>query len=60
MEERRHLLSRLQVVLPIGEELPARLVQAAVVADGGHHIAQGFLGRRGIVDVVRRHIAQLQ
>ena len=41
MEERRHLLGWFQVVLPVGEELRARLVQAAVVADGGYHISPG-------------------
>ena len=30
------------------------------MSDGSHHIAQVFLGRRGIVDVVRRDIIQLQ
>ena len=60
MEERRHRLGRLQVVLPVGEEMRPYLVQAAIVADGSQHIAQRFFRRRGIVDVVGGGVTQLQ
>ena len=59
-EQARHVRSRFQVVLPVGEEVGGDGAQGAVVADGGHDIGQGLLGAGGIVDVVGRDDLQLE
>ena len=60
MEQSRHRLARLQVVLSVGEKMRPHIVQGAIVPDGCHHIAQGFIARRRIMHMVGRHNIQPQ
>ena len=60
MEQGSHRLARFQVVLPIGEEMRLYIAQGAIVPDGGHHIAQGFIGRRRIMHMIGSDISQPQ